>query len=137
MNLSRRFVCTSLVSVAIASGQANVSIHLHYPTVSSLHLTDKPLVSTRYNPLYKEVARYIMAHDHSRGNCDDESHDHDHDIPEAQGPRDILYARIDRRNVVALNADNGQGPEVIKPWDQRLDETVVYMLGLAPAVSIR
>lgn len=66
-----------------------------------------------------------MSHNHSHGNCNDESHDHDHSIPEGEGPRDILYARIDRPNVIALNSESGNGPEVIKPWDQRLDEAVV------------
>ncbi|CAL1715723.1 unnamed protein product [Somion occarium] len=67
-----------------------------------------------------------MAHNHNHGGCHDESHDHDHDhgIPEALGPRDNLYSRIDRPNVVALNVESGHGPEVIKPWDQRLDESV-------------
>ncbi|CDO77919.1 hypothetical protein BN946_scf184727.g8 [Trametes cinnabarina] len=67
-----------------------------------------------------------MAHNHSHGGgCHDESHDHDHDhgLPEEVGPRDNLYARIDRANVVALNAvDPEKGPAIIKPWDQRLDE---------------
>ena len=66
-----------------------------------------------------------MSHNHSHGHCNDESHGHDHDIPEEQGPRDILYSRIDRPNVVALNSESGTGPEVIKPWDKRLDETEV------------
>lgn len=67
-----------------------------------------------------------MSHNHSHGaGCHDEGHDHDHDhdIPEALGPRDNLYTRIDRDNVVALNAaPPGKGSEVIKPWDSRLDE---------------
>ncbi|KZS99919.1 DUF1000-domain-containing protein [Laetiporus sulphureus 93-53] len=65
-----------------------------------------------------------MVDKRTHGSCGDESHSHDHhhDIPEAQGVRDNLYAHIDRPNVVALNADPGKGPEVIKPWDQRLDE---------------
>ncbi|KAI0077263.1 DUF1000-domain-containing protein [Panus rudis PR-1116 ss-1] len=62
-----------------------------------------------------------MAHDH----CHDESHEHDHDhVPEGEGPRDNLYAKIDRPNVVALNAESGSGPEVIKPWNERLNEDV-------------
>lgn len=44
-------------------------------------------------------------------------------IPESEGYRDNLFSRIDRDNVVALNAaEPGKGPEVIKPWDKRLDE---------------
>ncbi|KAI0750030.1 galactose-binding domain-like protein [Daedaleopsis nitida] len=67
-----------------------------------------------------------MAHNHSHGGgCHDESHHHDHDhgLPENVGHRDNLFSRIDRGNVVAMNAEEpGKGPEVIKPWDQRLDE---------------
>ena len=71
-----------------------------------------------------------MAHHHSHGGCHDESnghdHDHDHELPEGVGHRDNLFARIDRANVVAMNAEEpGKGPEVIKPWDKRLDEAIV------------
>ena len=69
-----------------------------------------------------------MAHNHSHGGgCHDEhDHGHDHELPEGVGHRDNLYARIDRANVVAMNAEEpGKGPEVIKPWDKRLDEEVV------------
>ena len=68
-----------------------------------------------------------MSHNHGH-DCHDESHDHDHEhgLPEDVGHRDNLFTRIDRDNVVALNAEEpGKGPEVIKPWDQRLDETTV------------
>ncbi|KAH9941347.1 DUF1000-domain-containing protein [Amylocystis lapponica] len=68
-----------------------------------------------------------MSHNHNH--CSDESHDHDHShhVPEAQGNRDNLYAHIDRANVVALNAAApGTGPEVIKPWNERLDE-ITYL----------
>ncbi|KAH9838796.1 galactose-binding domain-like protein [Rhodofomes roseus] len=64
-----------------------------------------------------------MPHTHDHGNCNDEHHDHHHDIPEGTGPRDNLYSHIDRDNVIVLNAQApANGPEVIKPWDQRLDE---------------
>ncbi|KAH9933596.1 DUF1000-domain-containing protein [Epithele typhae] len=67
-----------------------------------------------------------MSHNHSHGGgCHDESHhhDHDHDAPEGVGARDNLFARIDRANVVAMNAeDPAKAPEVIKPWHLRLDE---------------
>ncbi|CCM04683.1 uncharacterized protein FIBRA_06869 [Fibroporia radiculosa] len=68
-----------------------------------------------------------MSHDHSHDSCGGGSHDHDHhhDIPEDQGYRDNLYTRIDRANVVALNVEApGKGPEVIKPWNERLDEQI-------------
>ncbi|KZT19231.1 DUF1000-domain-containing protein [Neolentinus lepideus HHB14362 ss-1] len=67
-----------------------------------------------------------MSH-HHHDNCGHEAHDHDHDHghghDEPGGPKDNLFIRIDRPNVVALNADK-EGPEVIKPWDKRLDEEV-------------
>ncbi|KAF8076225.1 DUF1000-domain-containing protein [Lyophyllum atratum] len=65
-----------------------------------------------------------MSHNHS--SCGDESHDHDHDHDHDTsdlGPQDNLYIHIDRSNVVALNT-NGRGPEVIKPWHQRLNESI-------------
>ncbi|KAG6911690.1 hypothetical protein DXG01_007940 [Tephrocybe rancida] len=63
-------------------------------------------------------------HSHDHGSCGDESHDHDHDHDTSDlGPQDNLYIHIDRPNVAALNT-NGSGQEVIKPWHQRLDESV-------------
>ncbi|KAF9067231.1 DUF1000-domain-containing protein [Rhodocollybia butyracea] len=57
-------------------------------------------------------------HDHS---CSHE--DHDHDEEELLGAQDNLYEHIDRDNVVALNADdNCKGPDVIKPWHERMSE---------------
>lgn len=53
---------------------------------------------------------------HHHAGCE---HDHDHDEPGGG----ILYQRIDRDNVVALNeAVAGSGKLVIKPWDRRNDE---------------
>ncbi|KAG6890893.1 hypothetical protein C0995_000850 [Termitomyces sp. Mi166 len=51
-----------------------------------------------------------MNHHHDHGNCGDENHDN-------------LYIHIDRSNVVALNT-NGEGQDVIKPWHERLDESI-------------
>ncbi|KAI0084106.1 galactose-binding domain-like protein [Irpex rosettiformis] len=62
-----------------------------------------------------------MPRDHSHG-CGSECNDHDH-IPEAQGHRDNLYTRIDRDNIVALNAE-GRASSVIKPWNERMGEEV-------------
>ena len=64
-----------------------------------------------------------MPHDHDHG-CGTEGC-HDHDIPEFQGHRDNLFRRIDRDNVIALNAVNGKGSEVVKPWHERMNEDVV------------
>ena len=95
------------------------------------HLSESSDYSTYQ--LYIEIATATyrekdMSHNHSHGGCHDESHshDHDHDLPENIGPRDNLFLRIDRANVVAMNAEEpGKGPEVIKPWDKRLDEEIV------------
>ena len=69
-----------------------------------------------------------MPHDHHNHSCADESHDHDHDHDHDTsdlGPQDNLYNHVDRGVVRALNASNGEGPEVIKPWHERMDETKV------------
>lgn len=76
----------------------------------------------------RQSSTFTMPHNHDHGNCNDGSHhhDHQHDIPEHAGPRDNLFSRIDRDHVMALNVQApGKGPEVIKPWDQRLDEAKV------------
>jgi hypothetical protein len=69
-----------------------------------------------------------MSHNHNHNHgCGDESHDHDHDhgLPnDVLGYQDNLFNRIDTPHVVALNAI-GQGPEVIKPWNDRNDEQKV------------
>ncbi|TRM64902.1 galactose-binding domain-like protein [Schizophyllum amplum] len=66
-----------------------------------------------------------MPHEHIHNGCAGESHEHDHghdhDTSDL-GPQDNLYSHVDRGVVHALNA-NGEGPEVIKPWHERLDET--------------
>ncbi|CAE7095508.1 unnamed protein product [Rhizoctonia solani] len=50
--------------------------------------------------------------------------DHDHDHEHDSGSPNNLYGRIDRPNVVALNAEEGSDPcAVLKPWHERLDET--------------
>jgi hypothetical protein len=65
-----------------------------------------------------------MPHEHDES-CGHEAHDDDHEHDNSNaGPSDNLFMRIDRSNVTALNS-NGQGPEVIKPWHERLDETKV------------
>jgi len=51
-------------------------------------------------------------------------HDHNHEISEV-GPRDSLFKHIDRPHVTALNAGEGRGPEVIKPWHERNDSNLV------------
>ncbi|KAF5327246.1 hypothetical protein D9619_004587 [Psilocybe cf. subviscida] len=53
-------------------------------------------------------------------------HDHDHDDPQNLGYQDNLYAHIDRPNVIALNAE-GNAADVIKPWNERMDEAKSQM----------
>ena len=61
-----------------------------------------------------------MSHNHDHG---DHAHDHDHDHahPDTGGTSDNVFIHVDRDNVIALNSI-GEGKQVIKPWDQRLDE---------------
>ena len=67
---------------------------------------------------------------HGHGNCHDESHGHDHDHdhddhPSSTGPADNLYQHVDLQNVAILNASEETAKnKVIKPWHDRLDETV-------------
>jgi hypothetical protein len=67
-----------------------------------------------------------MSHN-GHGHCSDEHHDHDHDhdhdhVPESS-TSDNLYSYIDHPNVRVLNAV--EDVKILKPWDQRLDESVV------------
>ncbi|KAG8741747.1 hypothetical protein FRC10_002525 [Ceratobasidium sp. 414] len=58
-------------------------------------------------------------HDHGHG-----GHDHDHDHEPSGPPSNNLYARIDRQNVAALNAEEGADPcTPLKAWHERQDET--------------
>jgi hypothetical protein len=67
---------------------------------------------------------------HHHAGCE---HEHDHD--EASGA--ILFERIDRDHVVALNeARPESGKQVIKPWDRRNDE-VEYLESDADEQLIR
>ena len=71
-------------------------------------------------------------HDDHGHNCGEHAHDDDHNHTSNGGPSDNLFAHIDRSNVVALNSDQG-GPQVIKPWDERMDEQVVsYRIAHCP-----
>jgi hypothetical protein len=64
-----------------------------------------------------------MSHNHDHGDHA-HGHDHAHDHPDTGGPSDNVFIHIDRDNVIALNSI-GEGKQVIKPWDERLDEQVV------------
>ncbi|KAF8501470.1 DUF1000-domain-containing protein [Russula emetica] len=63
-----------------------------------------------------------MSHNHDHGDHA-HGHDHEHDHPDTGGPSDNVFIHIDRDNVIALNSI-GEGKQVIKPWDERLDERV-------------
>ncbi|KAI5448961.1 hypothetical protein NCC49_005725 [Naganishia albida] len=75
-----------------------------------------------------------MSHHHHSGACGSEahahdSHDHSHSPPpdsSAAGDQNSLFSIIDREHVIALNAQGGEesGKNVIKPWDQREDESL-------------
>ena len=67
----------------------------------------------------------VMSQNDNHGhNCGDHAHADDHAHSNTGSNGDNLYAHIDRSNVVALNSIHG-GSEVIKPWDERMDEQVV------------
>ncbi|KAI0059204.1 DUF1000-domain-containing protein [Artomyces pyxidatus] len=61
------------------------------------------------------------SHDHSHEHHDHE-HDHEHS-PEDTGLQGSLFSYIDRSNVVAFNS-TGEGSQIIKPWNNRMDENV-------------
>ena len=62
------------------------------------------------------------AHEHGCG------HGHGHDdadhVKPGEGEQNLLYLAIDRERVSALNEQRaGMAPSIIKPYDERLDET--------------
>jgi hypothetical protein len=66
-------------------------------------------------------------HSHEHHDCGHErnGNEHEHDDNADSGPQNSLFRYIDRPNVVALNAGDSRGPEVIKPWHERNDNNVV------------
>ena len=79
---------------------------------------------SKQNGVIRPLLYRMEHHSHCHGESHDHDHDHDHDATDL-GPQDSLYARIDRSNVVALNAIQ-PGEVIIKPWDKRLDEIQVH-----------
>jgi hypothetical protein len=74
-----------------------------------------------------------MSHHHDDG-CGHESHDHG--LPDdVLGYQDNLFKHIDRSNVVALNS-TGQGPDIIKPWNERDNDKVTALLFPATTTKI-
>lgn len=60
--------------------------------------------------------------------CHDEHCDHEHEDLPASGEQSLLYSRIDRDNIRCLNeAEPDTGKTIVKPWDQRYDNDLVYM----------
>lgn len=109
-------------------GCANDAMEARRSTLSNCYETRRGEVSHRDTSSANE-----MAHQHD-GHCGHEStehdHDHDHDSTDL-GPKDNLFTRIDRDNVVALNALS-PGPAIIKPWHERLDEEKVSDFSAVP-----
>lgn len=71
--------------------------------------------------------------------CHDEHCDHDHDDLPGAGDQFLLYSRIDRDNVRCMNeAEPGMGKAVIKPWNERLDNTKArgYFEGMISDTSL-
>lgn len=65
---------------------------------------------------------FIMPGQHGHG-CQDENHDgHSHDAPLEDVPRETLYHIVDHQNVLALNVIEQNN--IIKPWEDRNDETI-------------
>lgn len=60
-------------------------------------------------------------------------HSHSHDTPLEDIPRETLYSIIDHQNVLALNVV--QQNNIIKPWEDRNDETVVGKLADRKAIG--
>lgn len=79
-----------------------------------------------------------MSHNHDHDhNCGDHTHGHDHE--DIGGSSDNVFTHIDRDNVIALNS-TGEGKQIIKPWNERLDEQVVSICplkGKIKAMSMR
>jgi hypothetical protein len=70
---------------------------------------------------------------HGNHSCNDEhdghghgEHSHSHDTPMEDIPRETLWAIIDHQNVLALNVVRQNN--ILKPWEDRNDETVVNFL---------
>jgi hypothetical protein len=78
-----------------------------------------------------------MPQDHDHHRCTDQAHPHDHDHSHDAsdlGPQDNLFSQIDLDRVTVLNGvDPAQGSDVIKPWDQRMDEDKVSAVLFFPS----
>lgn len=77
-----------------------------------------------FAPVYTFTMPRDSEHDCSGQDC----HDHTHDQSDDLGPQDNLYTYIDRQNVVALNIGDYQSSSIIKPWHQRMDESLVSVV---------
>lgn len=60
-------------------------------------------------------------HDDSCGHEHADGHDHDHD--EEGNESGGLFSKIDLQNVTVLNSEH-PGSNAIKPWHERLDDSV-------------
>jgi hypothetical protein len=83
------------------------------------HLAWKKSVACFY--LYLFFLYISMSH------CHDEHCEHDHDDLPESGEQALLYSKIDIDNVRCLNeAEPNSGKVVIRPWNERLDNTKVF-----------
>src|SRR6266702_3561579 len=102
------------------------SVHVMTRVYVRYHVTGAIICGVAMMSMSNQPA--MSHHDNHGHNCGEhahgDDHDHAHDHTSNSGPSDNLFAHIDRDNVVALNSVNG-GSEVIKPWDERMDEQVV------------
>src|SRR6266702_6875397 len=102
------------------------SVHVMTRVYVRYHVTGAIICGVAMMSMSNQPA--MSHHDNHGHNCGEhahgDDHDHAHDHTSNSGPSDNLFAHIDRDNVVALNSVHG-GSEVIKPWDERMDEQVV------------
>jgi hypothetical protein len=66
-----------------------------------------------------------MPGQHGHGYQDEHHDGHSHDAPLEDVPRETLYHIVDHQNVLALNVIEQNN--IIKPWEDRNDETIVCL----------
>ncbi|KAF9963144.1 hypothetical protein BGZ65_005579 [Modicella reniformis] len=77
------------------------------------------------------------AHGHGHGHSHGHGHDHDHESPDAGLVHESLYKKIDHDNVICMNeAVPNSGKSVLKPWHEKMDDTIVQFTGLVKLKSI-
>lgn len=107
---------TSFALFSDLSGVTGAASEFGCNDISMSGAGERPLVSS-FQPLTPN-----MSHN-GHGHYSHEHHDHDHDHAPEYSDSDNLYSYIDHPNVRILNAVDEA--KILKPWDQRLDESVV------------